>query len=40
MRSRLRRLHVSIEPPVTAEIGDRIVAFVGVNLLNGVVMVE
>jgi len=40
MRSRPRRLHVSIEPPVTVEIGERIVRFIGVNLLNGVVMVE
>jgi hypothetical protein len=31
---------VSIEPPVTVEIGERIVRFIGVNLLNGVVMVE
>lgn len=39
-RSKLRRLHVAIEPPITAEISGRTVKFVGLNLLNGVVMVE
>ncbi len=38
--NKLRRLHVPIEPPVTASIGDRAVTFVGLNLLNGAVMVE
>jgi hypothetical protein len=39
-RSKLRRLHVAIVPAVTTDIGQRRVMFVGVNLLNGVVMVE
>lgn len=39
-RNKLRRLHVSIDPPVTVQIGDRRVTFVGLNLLNRVVMVE
>lgn len=39
-RNRLRRLHVAIFPPVVTEVGHRTVMFVGVNLLNGVVMVE
>lgn len=39
-RNKLRRLHVSIGPPVTAWIIDRRVSFVGLNLLNDVVMVE
>jgi hypothetical protein len=39
-RNRLRRLHVAIFPPIVTEVGHRTVMFVGVNLLNGVVMVE
>ena len=39
-RNKLRRLYVSIEPPITAGIGDRGVTFVGLNLLNNAVMVE
>jgi hypothetical protein len=39
-RNKLRRVHVAIDPPVTAKIHDRRVTFLGVNLLTGVVMVE
>jgi hypothetical protein len=39
-RSKLRRLHVSVDPPVTVAIGDRRVTFLGVNLLNNAVIVE
>ncbi len=39
-RNKLRRLHLSIQPPVTARIAGRQVTFVGLNLLNNVVMVE
>jgi hypothetical protein len=39
-RNKLRRLHVAIDPPTTIEISGRTVKFVGVNLLNGVVMIE
>jgi hypothetical protein len=39
-QNKLRRVRVAIDPPVTAEIHDRQVTFLGVNLLNGVVMVE
>src|SRR5271170_8142363 len=39
-RTRLRRLHVSVDPPVAVAIGARRVTFLGVNLLNNAVMVE
>jgi hypothetical protein len=39
-KSKLRRLHVPIQPPATATIAERQVTFVGLNLLNNVVMVE
>jgi hypothetical protein len=39
-RSKLRRLHVAIDPPITTEIAGRTVKFVGLNLLHGVVMIE
>lgn len=39
-KNKLSRLHVTIEPPVTAMIGDRCVTFVGINLLNKAVIVE
>jgi hypothetical protein len=33
-RTKLRRLHVAVDPPVAVTIGDRRVSFLGVNLLN------
>src|ERR1700728_1312627 len=39
-RSKQRRFHIAIDPPVVARVGERRVSFVGLNLLGGVVMVE
>jgi hypothetical protein len=39
-RSKQRRFHIAIDPPVVASVGERRVAFVGLNMLNGAVMVE
>ena len=40
MAGRVRRFHLDISPPVCARLGERVITFVGVSLLRGVVMVE
>lgn len=40
MSTRLRKLHVDIDPAVEVEVGARRVRFVGLNLIHRVVMVE
>jgi hypothetical protein len=39
-KPKARRLHIAIDPPVEMTLGDYRVTFDGLNLLNGVVMVE
>jgi hypothetical protein len=39
-KSRARRLHIAIDPQVEMTLGEHRVAFDGLNLLHGVVMVE
>jgi hypothetical protein len=39
-RSKQRRIHVELAPPVEVQVDARLVGFVGANLLNRVVMVE
>jgi hypothetical protein len=39
MRSKQCRIHIELAPPVEVQVGERLVGFVGANLLNRVVMV-
>ncbi len=39
-KSKLRRIHIAIDPAVSAMVAGRTVRFVGANLLQNIVMIE
>ncbi len=39
-KNKLRRIHIAIDPAVSAMVGGRSVKFVGANLLKNIVMIE
>lgn len=39
-RSKQRRIHIELAPPIDVQVGKRRVGFVGANLLNLAVMIE
>jgi len=39
-KNKLRRIHIAIDPAVSAMVGGRSVKFVGANLLKNIVMID